>query len=68
MKVIRSAKTREEAECVIAYAKSLPGFHSVNKYRAAGKFHILVDADMSGEEYERLMGNHRNLANRHVKR
>lgn len=62
MKVIRCVSTTEEADRIIAWAKTLPGVQSANKYRVSGKYHCMIYGDISVEVANKFLDGHRNLA------
>lgn len=61
MKVIRCVSTKEEADRIIAWAKTLPGVQSVNKYRVSSKYHCMIYGDISVEVANKFLEGHRNL-------
>lgn len=62
MKVIRCIPTGEEADRIIAWAKTLPGVQSANKYMVSGKYHCMIYGDISVEVANKFLDGHRNLA------
>ena len=62
MKVIRCMHSREEADRIIAWAKTLPGVQSANKYRVSSKYHCMIYGDISVEVANKFLDGHRNLA------
>ena len=62
MKVIRSVPTREEADRIVTWAKTLPGVQAANRYRVASKFHCMISGDFSDEVADKFLDGHRNLA------
>lgn len=68
MKVIRSVPTREEADKIVAWAKTLPGVQTANRYRVSSKFHCMISGDFSDEVTDKFLDGHRNLAETKRKR